>query len=722
MVQLANSQGSVSGNAGNLTLVDQNNNVISDDTRVSVVQNGEVVANGIYDYRLTSGENNDGLYINYGLTQVELLAQGANALTLSAEGNSGNAADLSAQITGSGDLRINTDTPLSLSNSANSYTGTTWLDAGTLKMGNNNVLGNTHLLTLAQNTQLDMNGFAQTLQNLSSAEGSLIDFNQGALTVNNGTVAGNLTGAGSLKVTGGSLSISSDNTGMTADTTIDEDGSVYMQATHALGSGSVSNSGNLVIGTDSADNNRPLPTGYQVGSLTNSGTVAVTHLAAGTQFQVNGNYTGQDGLIQFDTVLEGDNSLTDKMTVTGDTSGQTFVSVNNIGGHGDQTINGIELISISGDSAGEFIKQGRIVAGTYDYSLVRGTGSLAGNWYLTSENTDVDPDADKNNRPEGGSYIANLAAANTMFNTRLHDRLGETQYTDALTGEEKVTGMWMRQVGGHNNWRDNSGQLKTQSNRYVIQIGGDIARWSTDGLGRWHLGIMTGYGHDSSRTRSSPTGYSSKGSVNGYSAGTYATWYANDTDHSGLYADTWLQYSWFNNDVNGEGLASESYRSRGLTASAETGYTQKLTEFTGSKGSRNEWFIQPQAQITLMDVRADEHRENNGTRVEGKGNGNIQTRLGIRTYLKGHTREDDGKDREFQPFIEANWIHNTRNFSAGMDGVSLSQKGTKNLGEVKVGVEGQINPHLNLWGNVGVQVGDNGYNDSAAMLGIRYNF
>lgn len=233
---------------------------------------------------------------------------------------------------------------------------------------------------------------------------------------------------------------------------------------------------------------------------------------------------------------------------------------------------------------------------------------------------------------------------------------------------------------------------------------------------------MTGYGHDSSRTRSSPTGYSSKGSVNGYSAGTYATWYANDTDHSGLYADTWLQYSWFNNDVNGEGLASESYRSRGLTASAETGYTQKLTEFTGSKGSRNEWFIQPQAQITLMDVRADEHRENNGTRVEGKGNGNIQTRLGIRTYLKGHTREDDGKDREFQPFIEANWIHNTRNFSAGMDGVSLSQKGTKNLGEVKVGVEGQINPHLNLWGNVGVQVGDNGYNDSAAMLGIRYNF
>ncbi|MBW5408639.1 autotransporter outer membrane beta-barrel domain-containing protein [Morganella morganii] len=41
---------------------------------------------------------------------------------------------------------------------------------------------------------------------------------------------------------------------------------------------------------------------------------------------------------------------------------------------------------------------------------------------------------------------------------------------------------------------------------------------------------------------------------------------------------------------------------------------------------------------------------------------------------------------------------------------------------VIVSAEGQINPHLNLWGNVGVQVGNNGYNDSAAMPGIKYNF
>ena len=44
--------------------------------------------------------------------------------------------------------------------------------------------------------------------------------------------------------------------------------------------------------------------------------------------------------------------------------------------------------------------------------------------------------------------------------TRLHDRLGETQYTDMLTGEQKVTSLWMRNVGGHTRFNDGSGQLK----------------------------------------------------------------------------------------------------------------------------------------------------------------------------------------------------------------------------------------------------------------------
>lgn len=69
-----------------------------------------------------------------------------------------------------------------------------------------------------------------------------------------------------------------------------------------------------------------------------------------------------------------------------------------------------------------------------------------------------------------------------------------------------------------------------------------------------------------------------------------------------------------------------------------------------------------------------------------------------------------------------NWIHNTRDFGTRMDGVSIRQAGARNLGEIKTGVEGQLNPTLNLWGNVGVQMGDKGYNDAAAMVGIKYSF
>ncbi|MDM3523652.1 autotransporter outer membrane beta-barrel domain-containing protein, partial [Citrobacter sp. Ca226] len=100
------------------------------------------------------------------------------------------------------------------------------------------------------------------------------------------------------------------------------------------------------------------------------------------------------------------------------------------------------------------------------------------------------------------SYLANTLAANTLFTTRLHDRLGETQYTDVFTGEQKVTSLWMRHVGGHNRFKDSSGQISTQSNRYVMQLGGDIAQWSTDGLDRWHLGLMAGYANSKSRSHS----------------------------------------------------------------------------------------------------------------------------------------------------------------------------------------------------------------------------
>ncbi|GKX50893.1 hypothetical protein SOASR029_12020 [Budvicia aquatica] len=147
-----------------------------------------------------------------------------------------------------------------------------------------------------------------------------------------------------------------------------------------------------------------------------------------------------------------------------------------------------------------------------------------------------------------------------------------------------------------------------------------------------------------------------------------------------------------------------------------------MGETINSDSNRESYFIRPKLQVIWMGVSADDHHEANGTPVSGEGNGNVMTRLGLRAYMQGHSAIDDGKDRQFQPFIEANWIHNSDDFGTTMNGVTVTQAGAKNRGELKLGVEGQWSPRLNLWGNVGQQLGDKGYSDTAIVLRVKYNF
>lgn len=88
-----------------------------------------------------------------------------------------------------------------------------------------------------------------------------------------------------------------------------------------------------------------------------------------------------------------------------------------------------------------------------------------------------------------------------------------------------------------------------------------------------------------------------------------------------------------------------------------------------------------------MDVQADSHTEANGTRVKSQNDGNLQTRLGVKAFIKGHSAIDDGKEREFQPFVEASWIYNTQSYGVTMNGISNYQAGTRNIGELKAGLK-----------------------------------
>ncbi|CTW17159.1 outer membrane autotransporter domain-containing protein [Escherichia coli] len=120
--------------------------------------------------------------------------------------------------------------------------------------------------------------------------------------------------------------------------------------------------------------------------------------------------------------------------------------------------------------------------------------------------------------------------------------------------------------------RAGDGQLNTQANRYVLQLGGDLAQWSSNAQDRWHLGVMAGYANQHSNTQSNRVGYKSDGRISGYSAGLYATWYQNDANKTGAYVDSWALYNWFDNSVSSDNRSADDYDSRGVTASVEGGY------------------------------------------------------------------------------------------------------------------------------------------------------
>ncbi|EFG3166531.1 autotransporter outer membrane beta-barrel domain-containing protein [Escherichia coli] len=424
---------------------------------------------------------------------------------------------------GKGIVNISTD---SLWNLKTSSTNAQLLQVGVLGKGELNIT--TGGIVKARDTQIALNDKSKGDVRVDG-QNSLLEtkLGTGILTLNNDSAAYQ----GTTDIVGGEIAFGSDS-------------AINMASQHI----NIHNSGVMSGNVTTAGDVNVMPGGtLRVakttigGNLENGGTVQMNSEGGkpGNVLTVNGNYTGNNGLMTFNATLGGDNSPTDKMNVKGDTQGNTRVRVDNIGGVGAQTVNGIELIEVGGNSAGNFaLTTGTVEAGAYVYTLAKGKGNDEKNWYLTSkwdgvtpaDTPDpinnppvVDPEGPSVYRPEAGSYISNIAAANSLFSHRLHDRLGEPQYTDSLHSQGSASSMWMRHVGGHERSRAGDGQLNTQANRYVLQLGGDLAQWSSNAQDRWHLGVMAGYANQHSNTQSNRVGYKSDGRISGYSAGLYAT-------------------------------------------------------------------------------------------------------------------------------------------------------------------------------------------------------
>ena len=471
-----------------------------------------------------------------------------------------------------------------------------------------------------------------------------------------------------------------------------------------------------------------------VGSVNlDSGTInfpvpASADTFTGTTLTVNGDFTGNGGTIVMNTALESDDSETDLLKITGSAAGKAYVRVNNVGGKGRTTSDGIKVIDIAEESSAVFETAGTVRGGAYVYDLGEGTD---GNWYLSSLYSPApepepepapEPDIRKHKvRPEAAAYATNLYAANTLFSMKMSDRVGESAYTEALKDPSKnAHGVWIRTEGGHTRHEMTDTQTTTRGDWGLVQVGGDIAAWPAAGAHRYHVGLMAGYAHETSKTGSSAVDYKAKGKVSGYSVGLYGTWMNSDPTGTGPYVDTWLMYQRFKNTVESSDMeVEESYHTKGFTASVEAGYTFGLKDWKGANGFDNATRLRLEGQVIRMGIRGGDHLESTGTLVQGTGAGNVRTRVGVTAY---HLMANSSKGTAVKPYVSLNWFHDTKSFGSVMDGVKDKITGSRNFGEVKLGVEGKVTKNVNLWGAAGYQMGSHGLRNVEALIGAKILF
>ena len=123
-------------------------------------------------------------------------------------------------------------------------------------------------------------------------------------------------------------------------------------------------------------------------------------------------------------------------------------------------------------------------------------------------------------------------------------------------------------------------QIHGNANLYKLRMGTDLYNEVSNKGEQQLFGIMAAYGNGSQTTSASFANRDSKGSVDGFLLGVYGSWFENAHDRSGWYADTWFQYGWFDNEVNGAGLSKESYDTNGWGLSAEIGKSINYKSFS----------------------------------------------------------------------------------------------------------------------------------------------
>lgn len=577
--------------------------------------NGQVTASGMQfevdGYRLTGGS-------------IEL-ASGAAAIRVgdgSAAG-AGMTATIDSALTGSGML-VKDDLGTLVLTGVNTYSGGTDVHAGTLQISNDGNLGTASGSLSIDNATLHTTGNILTSRTVGLGGVATIDTDDGTtLNVSNG-----IGGTGSLNKTGAGTLILGSASSYSGATTVAA-GTLSAGADNAFSTSSamtVQQPGTLDLGGHA----------QHLASLTNAGAVNFG-TAPGTTLNVQGDYTGQGGTLNFNTALGNDTSATDQLVVTGGTSGNTTVHVNNVGGTGAQTTQGIKLIDIQGASNGSFALQGdyvfqgdqAVVAGAYAYRLYKGTDANPGDgdWYLRSALISGNGGGGQGNgstplyQPGVPLYEAyagilqQINAPETLF-----QRTGNRTWAgDAVQdGMEPGEGLWMRVESGDQTLKP---EVTTSSTNYGISAwkseAGIDATVTTGESGKLVAGGTLQYG----RYQSNADSVYGQGRIktNAYSVGGSLTWYGEND----FYVDGQARWTSFDTDLRSTTLSQllkDDNKGSGYLAGVEVGQRLHLGDM---------WSVVPQAQVSYGNASFDGFADAFGARVSQQQGSATTGRLGV---------------------------------------------------------------------------------------------